>query len=189
MRGTPEPHIQIDGKCRFSPAGAGNASPSRKPLNSTPVQPRGCGERLATISITSSRHGSAPRVRGTRYVLADIKAGDRFSPAGAGNAAIPQASASVAPVQPRGCGERSSADGARHKTRGSAPRVRGTRLCVFGLPGVVRFSPAGAGNASASRRAAALAAVQPRGCGERFLFAGRALANTGSAPRVRGTHK
>ncbi len=70
---------------------------------------------------------------------------------------------------------------------GSSPRVRGTRpeLDRISLGG--RFIPAGAGNAQSQSSAGGLAAVHPRGCGERVNDHGSKFNHAGSSPRVRGT--
>ncbi len=86
VRGT-----QIDGALasacpRFIPAGAGNAYRPRQTRRPGPVYPRGCGERPSPSTISSGSPGLSPRVRGTRASLFDTDTGNRFIPAGAGNA-------------------------------------------------------------------------------------------------------
>src|SRR5690554_3569756 len=111
------------------------------------VQPRGCGERqLISVAVQSPR-GSAPRVRGTPSPRQSLQSEARFSPAGAGNAAISFDDINESTVQPRGCGERINTTHPLVHHAGSAPRVRGTRVTAVVERVTARFSPAGAGNA------------------------------------------
>ncbi len=70
---------------------------------------------------------------------------------------------------------------------GSSPRVRGTHVfeMVYGF--LLRFIPAGAGNARFEKILANRYAVHPRGCGERRGCSARMNGDGGSSPRVRGT--
>ena len=70
---------------RFSPACAGNGLLALPYYNSTPVQPRVCGERGPAWSSARPRAGSAPRVRGTGNLNLSYHIARRFSPACAGN--------------------------------------------------------------------------------------------------------
>ena len=149
--------------------------------------PRGCGERPPFGPVCSCVIGSAPRVRGTLQRIHHRSHQRRFSPAGAGNARPSAAGTSAEAVQPRGCGERASHWTCRGPYSGSAPRVRGTLNSGFGKAGDGRFSPAGAGNAIWRRQVRTRMAVQPRGCGERFVRLTATPPGIGSAPRVRGT--
>ncbi len=155
---------------------------------------------------SGSNTGSAPRVRGTPISTMKFRLQIRFSPAGAGNARRRRVTTPGISVQPRGCGERrvelrremrvcgsalrvrerTSERAERFKAIGSAPRVRGTHHLRQHLRVMVRFSPAGAGNAAGLYGACRGKPVQPRGCGERFDANGNVVSYGGSAPRVRG---
>jgi len=153
----------------FSPACAGNASPTSIATAWKPVQPRVCGERGKFLGHGVFSSGSAPRVRGT---LVGAGIGDaclRFSPACAGNAVILAPAATKVSVQPRVCGERWDGGGRHHVGRGSAPRVRGTLHHLGSVRAAARFSPACAGNACRLWRGDAQSSVQPRVCGERHF--------------------
>ncbi len=152
---------------RFSPACAGNAVVEIAETAHEAVQPRVCGER-PPVAVTNLR------------VL-------RFSPACAGNASSQSRKASSKAVQPRVCGERDGIPRWRTEENGSAPRVRGTQWRSLIFTSVMRFSPACAGNAAATRLPRMSMAVQPRVCGERGTNHLRDEARGGSAPRVRGT--
>ncbi len=187
VRGTPDRPGAVLSDERFSPACAGNASSKSRRQLKPPVQPRVCGERSVCRSEPATVSGSAPRVRGTLDNARPIVPDRRFSPACAGNAHAARLRRSHRAVQPRVCGERSPGCVLPSSCAGSAPRVRGTRLRR--RPGQVleRFSPACAGNASASCSLAPGQPVQPRVCGERARTAAGGYTCLGSAPRVRGT--
>jgi len=133
--------------------------------------------------------GSAPRVRGTHLALRRRRLVQRFSPAGAGNAGCGHGERRIHAVQPRGCGERAAQHGTTADAFGSAPRVRGTLINAQLIRPLVRFSPAGAGNAPVAAYPVHSQPVQPRGCGERSRIKLVRAAVNGSAPRVRGTRR
>ena len=132
-------------------------------------------------------NGSSPRVRGTVIDSLWLKRYRRFIPAGAGNGLSLCSQFMYRAVHPRGCGERTSLSDSMKYQNGSSPRVRGT-VVEIGLPAEhVRFIPAGAGNGRTLNVFITVAAVHPRGCGERFPAANFSRARDGSSPRVRGT--
>ena len=92
--------------CRFIPAGAGNGSPATPCSSSSPVHPRGCGERNIWATSRLCRSGSSPRVRGTDWFDKQLSKGIRFIPAGAGNGSHKYTADGPVSVHPRGCGER-----------------------------------------------------------------------------------
>ena len=112
----------------------------------------------------------------------------RFIPACAGNANGATVARPVAPVHPRVCGERTSKIPRRGKGGGSSPRVRGTPRAADRLPGIHRFIPACAGNATNRPSRSSGTTVHPRVCGERQRRDCRQTGCAGSSPRVRGTH-
>ena len=113
----------------------------------------------------------------------------RFIPAGAGNARVLYDAQRMAPVHPRGCGERLISRWRLVTSRGSSPRVRGTPSPSRYQPGRTRFIPAGAGNARSTTPLSGCRAVHPRGCGERKSLTEHEAAMIGSSPRVRGTRE
>ena len=172
---------------RFIPAGAGNGSSRRRACASSPVHPRGCGERPVDLALECTDLGSSPRVRGTAFVRRTKAVRWRFIPAGAGNGLATTGPCSRAPVHPRGCGERIPSRSRFRRAAGSSPRVRGTAngRCRWCRP--ERFIPAGAGNGRKPSCLTDSKTVHPRGCGERQGRGLAALAAAGSSPRVRGT--
>ena len=172
---------------RFIPAGAGNARRRWPAPVSTPVHPRGCGERATATPGTITTCGSSPRVRGTPKEICIEPGKSRFIPAGAGNALCRRANRGSRAVHPRGCGERSAVQKTDEMLHGSSPRVRGTHVAAHNRGYVRRFIPAGAGNAGLRVHRPCHSPVHPRGCGERASPTDRASQTRGSSPRVRGT--
>ncbi len=172
---------------RFIPAGAGNAWLFRSAIRSPAVHPRGRGERPALLAKDGTPTGSSPRARGTPRVLRGLRSRCRFIPAGAGNAVVVEEFQARVSVHPRGRGERPWRLTLAWLRGGSSPRARGTlkyRSFRFWL---IRFIPAGAGNAPASPRASVRRTVHPRGRGERLRSTGMVDRAGGSSPRARGT--
>ena len=87
-------------------------------------------------------------MRGTRLPPPRSRAGGRFIPAYAGNAAMSKSASEHSPVHPRVCGERVSGFKQFMILSGSSPRMRGTLKIHIVVPAVDRFIPAYAGNAA-----------------------------------------
>ena len=188
-RGTRDLRTRAKLPGRFIPAGAGNAGRPGTSSSSRPVHPRGSGERGGHQAVSSEACGSSPRERGTRRLVTVRHPNERFIPAGAGNARAPAASASSAPVHPRGSGERSGTAATISPRAGSSPRERGTRPRATAGAARSRFIPAGAGNAASRRAGWPRGPVHPRGSGEREIQGKAREAQSGSSPRERGTRE
>ena len=126
-------------------------------------------------------------MRGTLYRRILVSARDRFIPARAGNARQSPNYRTPRPVHPRACGERTPTRSRGWPSRGSSPRVRGTRQHRRRIANHSRFIPARAGNARAGLVRRGKWAVHPRACGERALTRTSRKSESGSSPRVRGT--
>ena len=135
----------------FIPACAGNTPSCTFPLPSRTVHPRVCGEHFFTILGKKQRHGSSPRVRGTRTLPGFPQSLGRFIPACAGNTLKYTNPSPQAPVHPRVCGEHTSLRPPRPPLRGSSPRVRGTLILDGEFVIATRFIPACAGNTCPDR--------------------------------------
>ena len=107
VRGTPFEVRADSGRRRFIPACAGNAGGRPFRLLSPTVHPRVCGERSRHCGRVDRRHGSSPRVRGTRPFRPGRLRRPRFIPACAGNASGRGGGTTARTVHPRVCGERS----------------------------------------------------------------------------------
>ena len=128
---------------RFSPACAGNSRGSSIRTARFAVQPRVCGEQ-----------GRPP-----------CGCGRRFSPACAGNRHSAANAARSMTVQPRVCGEQDVRPRDARQPSRFSPACAGNRQIMPRRSDCDRFSPACAGNRGRCARAA-VAAVQPRVCGE-----------------------
>ena len=166
-RGTPAACERPRDRRRISPACAGNTQPSSRATQANSDQPRVRGEHLPVSRCLSTVPGSAPRARGTYLADPCTHAGDRISPACAGNTAAPPSTTCTRSDQPR--------------------RARGTRLQHVLLVGLRRISPACAGNTVSLPGARVVVADQPRVRGEHTRAPPDAVAPAGSAPRARGT--
>ena len=208
MRGTRLNRDRAEKLDRFIPAHAGNTV--RRPVSAErgPVHPRACGEHVSLGTPGRIKHGSSPRMRGTR---------SRKSPRCCAWA-----------VHPRACGEHLLLYHDSFRGCGSSPRMRGTRrlrsadkqhrrfipahagntTCAPLLrePGPVhpracgehahgtrrtandvRFIPAHAGNTAGGRVHLGGFSVHPRACGEHLVARLRLSESIGSSPRMRGT--
>ncbi len=188
VRGTPGGANWVGFSFRFIPACAGNANAiPAQPADMT-VHPRVCGERSMCRCGIFRLSGSSPRVRGTlQFLQVDLNRW-RFIPACAGNAEPGRLVSALNSVHPRVCGERDGNASPAAVTRGSSPRVRGTRYHIAASDLRCRFIPACAGNASCRRVGRGWRLVHPRVCGERPAKRVATANARGSSPRVRGTH-
>ena len=91
-------------------------------------------------------------------------------------------------VHPRVCGEHVFGIYFISIFNGSSPRLRGTHLPGIFCYQLQRFIPASAGNTLVHTSYNLPIPVHPRVCGEHCLFQFYVYDNTGSSPRLRGTH-
>ena len=108
-------------------------------------------------------------------------------PAHAGNTLRPWPQGSIPWDHPRACGEHSARPWRYDKSRGSSPRMRGTRRAhrVYGHCG--RIIPAHAGNTNFPQFSIVNDRDHPRACGEHRPPLGPPGIGLGSSPRMRGT--
>ena len=172
---------------RFIPACAGNRRDQTSIPPTIAVHPRVCGEQLVSKSISSSRHGSSPRVRGTARQFGRASMLDRFIPACAGNRFEIDFPTGDYTVHPRVCGEQPLMLAFIVGICGSSPRVRGTGRVLVSRRNRSRFIPACAGNSAGCHTLNLINPVHPRVCGEQSRAPGPDRAPVGSSPRVRGT--
>ena len=126
-------------------------------------------------------------MRGTRVRELLIGAGNGIIPAHAGNTYLRVVGVSALWDHPRACGEHPWITGVSDVSRGSSPRMRGTRVKVTQHGRGVGIIPAHAGNTPAQAASAGPAEDHPRACGEHDYAAGSDGKGLGSSPRMRGT--
>ena len=130
--------------------------------------PRACGAHRCSPRSIKLALGSSPRMRGSLIVVPSMKLDGGIIPAHAGltdTASLPRSSA-----------------------RGSSPRMRGSQTGCRAVEGRHGIIPAHAGltrwwmDSSASRR------DHPRACGAHKHYTGETAFDSGSSPRMRGSH-
>ncbi len=111
---------------RFIPTGVGNTATIYDELYKYAVHPHGCGEHF--------------------YFPDGYLVYQRFIPTGVGNTLSLDAHIDMYAVHPHGCGEHALYRMLAPMTRGSSPRVWGTRVLLPDLIVTTRFIPTGVGN-------------------------------------------
>ena len=170
-----------------APRARGTVRPRARPATSDTAQPRVRGERMAGLAHLTFMDGSAPRARGTAPHASRECGEVRLSPACAGNGTVCGQIEGWQSAQPRVRGERQAPYQPPAPGGGSAPRARGTAHEAEERGGLLRLSPACAGNGILFALLIPITAAQPRVRGERGWTALRSHVMPGSAPRARGT--
>ena len=167
VRGTLNRHDRKHHTEGIIPACAGNTRCRTRASTACRDHPRVCGEHPMSASVSVRNSGSSPRVRGTLDDPFHVRAAVGIIPACAGNTDILLIEWGYTKDHPRVCGEHSPCRPFAIGSRGSSPRVRGTRACHRDAGIRNGIIPACAGNTS------------PFQAISRFSM--------GSSPRVRGT--
>ncbi len=111
----------------------------------------------------------------------------RFIPTYVGNSAPAPSAATSPTVHPHVCGELPSMIRRLIESRGSSPRMWGTRACPYHPGCETRFIPTYVGNSYHQAGALILAPVHPHVCGELGRPSSYAGDGSGSSPRMWGT--
>ena len=146
VRGTLSHPLLAAGGVGIIPACAGNTVIAGFGVGGHWDHPRVCGEHTSLSSGLISVMGSSPRVRGTLHRIERQGAGRGIIPACAGNTRTWDAAARPSRDHPRVCGEHLNCEREPVHTRGSSPRVRGTRSTAFPMNSMLGIIPACAGN-------------------------------------------
>ncbi len=171
------------------PAYAGNTAQGKLSHADVWDHPRVCGEHAQETERRAQESGSSPRMRGTPsgHIQTDTRLG--IIPAYAGNTISHGVRYAGLRDHPRVCGEHKITAGGASTEAGSSPRMRGTHLSAGASATYRGIIPAYAGNTHPVRCRGALGWDHPRVCGEHVSSNSQALSNTGSSPRMRGTHR
>ena len=171
---------------RLIPACAGKTMAALLRPWSWRAHPRVCGENCASVSHTTHRRGSSPRVRGKRAPPSWAGHQGRLIPACAGKTPSTDGRSSAEAAHPRVCGENMPRVNLCTNPGGSSPRVRGK-------PGIRprplqerRLIPACAGKTPRALPSVCPCSAHPRVCGENLRKSAHMSAGSGSSPRVRG---
>ena len=146
MRGTRSTRCPITNGTGIIPAYAGNTS---RPTGHHPPprdHPRVCGEHSHTVMHNGFSVGSSPRMRGTLIGCRSFLGWSGIIPAYAGNTTVIFSSPREYWDHPRVCGEHSAVPSQQSRTRGSSPRMRGTRFVRWFPFRSLGIIPAYAGN-------------------------------------------
>ena len=189
MRGTPIDAEQAFAYPGIIPAYAGNTESWCMWFRPAGDHPRVCGEHGTKCWKPRTPPGSSPRMRGTRESgMADYIA-ERIIPAYAGNTWWRTACPCCIWDHPRVCGEHTCSALAVPVTRGSSPRMRGTRVQQFASTLQHGIIPAYAGNTRYPPYCPQAVPDHPRVCGEHPRAPIMKFHGAGSSPRMRGTPK
>ena len=188
LRGTLTDEYGIQGRPGIIPALAGNTSKHSSRSSRRWDHPRACGEHVLVAFEHDLDRGSSPRLRGTPEHGQCGRRAAGIIPALAGNTDGHGSSKMRVWDHPRACGEHAVNDWMVGGFVGSSPRLRGTQrswLFVNRSSGII---PALAGNTSYIFATLLVPWDHPRACGEHAFKHGKDVLDTGSSPRLRGTH-
>ena len=154
-----------DGR-RYNPAYAGTTQPAVCRACERLIQPRVCGDYRITSLKAERDADTTPRMRGLRVVSTSDRTTWRYNPAYAGTTAPAAANLERRQIQPRVCGDYSSASPLPMPSRDTTPRMRGLLYQVSIRPQYNRYNPAYAGTTGTCRRPWHCSTIQPRVCGD-----------------------
>ena len=127
MWGTQATKIGIKTAKRFIPTRVGNTGSRIANRKRFSVHPHACGEHAPEDAKTLGNYGSSPRVWGTRPGEGQDVRTRRFIPTRVGNTSLRTLRGARKTVHPHACGEHGLQGGVGVNSRGSSPRVWGTR--------------------------------------------------------------
>ena len=149
------------------------------------IQPRVCGDYCKSprkffyagdttprmrglYSAGSSRsfHGRTPRMRGLSLSPPRSEIISRYNPAYAGTIAPAWYRLHDGAIQPRVCGDYSTASRTERSALDTTPRMRGLYLLGVDAEKSARYNPAYAGTISGAETSAGASTIQPRVCGD-----------------------
>ena len=130
--------------------------------------------------------GSSPRMRGKLVSRHAVDADVRIIPAHAGQTEQKALPHIFATDHPRACGANPACVARNRPIRGSSPRMRGKRLRLKHVVGLVRIIPAHAGQTIRQTGLLANGADHPRACGANCSDRWPPYVKNGSSPRMRG---
>ncbi len=151
------------------------------------VHPHACGEHELSMKGLFVLLGSSPRMWGTPGSGPRGLPRTRFIPTHVGNTAGGVARHAEKSVHPHACGEHGYIHLSRKESKGSSPRMWGTRDKLESLQVTGRFIPTHVGNTCSMRLSGYGTSVHPHACGEHFVLRLAGFLDFGSSPRMWGT--
>ena len=145
MRGKRRPPVLRLRSRRIIPARAGQTRSGRSSVGAVSDHPRACGANMSCASLSGSRLGSSPRVRGKRPVIRRSGSAPRIIPARAGQTLRCAHVFHALPDHPRACGANFALRPCLPRVAGSSPRVRGKqsdfmRKLLSAGPSIIGFA-------------------------------------------------
>ena len=189
LRGTQQLVVSRMPDAGIIPALAGNTQTLETSWAAHGDHPRACGEHMRLHHQCAGSWGSSPRLRGTHVSSSLDRQIWGIIPALAGNTPAMADRRIVAQDHPRACGEHGRCRRPTGGTRGSSPRLRGTRADATSQGHRRRIIPALAGNTRSTVSAVSSTKDHPRACGEHPSSPYQRWSTTGSSPRLRGTRR
>ena len=166
MRGARKLTVYMTNPDGIIPACAGSTTCVQIGVNRKWDHPRMCGEHAWAFSLTSSKSGSSPHVRGARGFMLSEAVHCGIIPACAGSTPQMTHSISITWDHPRMCGEHIVKHVRPCSKRGSSPHVRGARslrALAWSRSGII---PACAGSTRFVAQIMETPRDHPRMCGE-----------------------
>ncbi len=174
---------------RFTPTHVGNTSNGRPLFWRIPVHPHACGEHNHQPIKYALKHGSPPRMWGTRKPGGTDSNSTRFTPTHVGNTRPASPGDPATSVHPHACGEHVQSCCSMQSCFGSPPRMWGTRSRQTAGRRCGRFTPTHVGNTAPCVCLCLLLTVHPHACGEHQVRPGQFDPERGSPPRMWGTRR
>ena len=168
------------------PACAGEPVYPRPRGGNARVYPRVCGGTRVVMILLHTLYGLSPRVRGNPSKPGVDRTSAGSIPACAGEPALPSTTIPVLRVYPRVCGGTDDQNGARFKSNGLSPRVRGNHARAESSCRARGSIPACAGEPYRTSSKPCRESVYPRVCGGTAFTSAHSRHAHGLSPRVRG---
>ena len=187
MRGSRTGHLGESKRTGIIPAHAGLTYDIRTTWRGSRDHPRACGAHFWYSSALADAMGSSPRMRGSLQLLIDELHDLGIIPAHAGLTRRLSIARSAGRDHPRACGAHSRGSIIFTKTRGSSPRMRGSRIYGHSPKVINGIIPAHAGLTIWRPHPRPWSRDHPRACGAHGMIFFLFLLHLGSSPRMRGS--